>query len=283
MVDQVSVPANVTPRAPSPEASKVAADVTVAPLAGGKVTGIQVNETAPAGGDSRPAWLPEKFKTPEDLASAYRALEQRLGAASHLPAPAAPAQPAPAQGAQPAPGEQPAQPAPAGGDIASELMQEWVRTGNVSPESRKRFTEKTGLQPTFIDNQIAYMQQQNAAASRMASERLGGEGAVSELMDWAKGRLTDGDRAAFNRAVYSGDPALAQMAVDGLAARYEAEVGRSPRLMAGRKPRPHTGIVPFQSAAEWQAQIRDPKYRTDPAFRAQVEDRLKASMELGIL
>ena len=28
----------------------------------------------------RPEWLPEKFNTPEDLASSYQSLEQKLGA-----------------------------------------------------------------------------------------------------------------------------------------------------------------------------------------------------------
>ena len=32
----------------------------------------------------KPEWLPSKFDTPEDLAEAYRQLEQRLGSGEHL-------------------------------------------------------------------------------------------------------------------------------------------------------------------------------------------------------
>ncbi|MGB1921787.1 MAG: hypothetical protein ACPHM2_01060, partial [Alcanivorax sp.] len=33
----------------------------------------------------RPEWLPEKFNTPEDLASSYQSLEQKLGAGQEEP------------------------------------------------------------------------------------------------------------------------------------------------------------------------------------------------------
>lgn len=281
--DRVSLPASAPVSAPAPTAvpdNGLAVNVTT--LSGGKAQRVEATPAAqaPAGGEQRPAWLPEKFKTPEAMAQAYAALEQRMGAVAAVPQAAAPAPQAPAQGQEPAPAT-----APAGaGDLVQRMTQEWASTGQVSPESRKAFQERTGLDPSFIDNQIAHLEAQNARNYELATRRLGGEAAVSELTEWAKSRLSQEDRETFNRAVYSNDPRLAQLAMDGLAARYEAEVGRAPRVMAGRKPVPEAGgLVAFQSAAEWQTARRDPKYKQDPAYRQQVEDRLRLSSRMGIL
>ncbi len=278
MTDRVSV--SSVPAAPAAPATPTPVDVSTRSLPGG-ATGVSVTPTPaqaappapPAAEPARPAWLPSKFKSPEDMASAYGELERRMGAA-------------PTAGAVGMTDAQAAPPsAPAGAqDVVSKLTQEYAQTGSVSPESREAFRKATGLPDTFIDNQIAFMRQQEGQVNAMATQRLGGEGAVRELMEWGAKRLSPDDRQAFNRAAYSGDPAMAQLAIDGLAAKYEAEVGRSPRLMAGRKPQEqYGGVVPFQSAAEWQAARRDPRYKTDEAYRAEVAQRLRAGSELGLV
>lgn len=251
-------------------------------------------EATPAGvpaGDPRPTWLPEKFKSPEDLAQAYGQLEQRLGQLSHMPA-VAPASIAPAAAPSGAPGSNPGgAPAPTAGaqpsafaDIQARMTQEYASTGQVSPELRAEFVSKTGIPEQFVDQQLAYIKHQGSQAQALAVQRLGGEAAVKELTDWAKTRLSPDERAAFNRLVYSGDPASAQLAVDGLAAKYEAEVGRAPRIIAGRRPQDnYGGIVPFQSDHELRMAQRDPRYKEDPAYRDQVMERLNVSMKLGLI
>ena len=299
MVDKVSLPVSgpVTV-APAPADAKPGVNITVQAMPGARpglpaaadVPGagkgpqkITIDreppapESVPAPASDRPTWLPEKFKSPEDLAQAYRALEQRLGG---QPAPVATPEVAPV--AAPEVGQPAA--APQASDLVQKLTQEWAGSGKVSPESRAEFTRRTGLPDTFIDQQISYLQAQNQRVFEQAEKRLGGAGAVAELTEWAKNRLSPEERAAFNRATYSGDAAMSALALDGLAAKYEMEVGRAPKVMAGRKPQPDAGgIVPFQSHADWQAARRDPKYREDPAYRAQVEDRLRVSMKLGLV
>lgn len=51
---------------------------------------VQVADPAPV---ERPAWLPEKFKTPEDLAKSYKELESKLGQPKGPLDPAPPANP----------------------------------------------------------------------------------------------------------------------------------------------------------------------------------------------
>lgn len=295
MTDRVvSADAPVTP-APAP-AADVNIAVSQAPAAGPASAGgsrFKVEATpvsaAPAG-EQRPTWLPEKFKSPEDLAQAYSQLEQRLGQLSHMPAaPAAPAMsvaPAAPTG-QPAPAQTPPpQPAPqaGAGDLVARMTQEYAASGQVSAQLRQEFQQRTGLPESFIDQQVAYLRHQGSQAQSLAVQRLGGEAAVKELTEWARTKLSPEDRAAFNRLVYSGDEAAARIAIDGLAAKYESEVGRSPKIIAGRRPQSdYGGIVPFQSDQEFLAAQKDPRYKTDPGYRDQVFDRLRVAQKLGLI
>jgi hypothetical protein len=154
----------------------------------------------------------------------------------------------------------------------------------VSPETRKAFADATGLPDSYIDQHMAHMRATEQRALDAANRRLGGQAAVQELLTWAGKRLSAEEQAAFNQAVVSDNPGLVQLAVDGLAAKYEMEVGRHPRVIAGRKPQDDMGgIQPFQSNAEWSAARKDPRYKTDPAYRQEVEDRMRLGSELGLL
>lgn len=223
--------------------------------------------TEPAQPSERPDWLPEKFKTPEDLAQAYRQLEQRMGAA------------------EPAPKVEPAQPPPPPGDLTQRMTQEFASTGAVGAALRAEFRNSyPGLPESYIDNQIAYMRAQNQRASEMATRRLGSPEAVQELMTWAGSRLSHEERQAFNRAAHSEDPHMVQLAIDGLAAKYEHENGRPPRIIAGRRPQAELGNTPpFQSNEEWATARKDPRYKTDSAYRQLVADRLAMSQRMGLL
>lgn len=277
MVEKASVPASPPATAPAPEAPTTG-EASTQTLPGGRTTRT---DFVPAGSEvSRPSWLPTKFSTPEAMAQAYGELERKLG----QPSAAAPAATRVGVPDAPSAGPAPAGGPPAAADLVAKMTQEYAQTGAVSPETRQEFVQRTGLADTFVDQQISFMRGREKSVVSLAVTRLGSEGAVQELQDWAGKRLSQTDRQAFNRAVYSGDDAMASLALDGLAAKYEMEVGRSPKVIAGRRPQEQFGgAVAFQSHAEWSVARKDSKYKTDPAYREQVEERLRASMELGLI
>lgn len=261
--------------------------IVTSPQQGGKVVRIAATPAVGGEGEPRPGWLPEKFKSPEELSRAYGELERRMGALSHVPAPAgapvaaAPA-PAPAPVAEPT---APATPAPTSvSDLEARMTQEFASTGVISQKLRQEFTQRTGLRDGFIDQQLAFLEHQDQQARNIATQRLGGAAAVKELTDWARGHLQPAEREAFNSLVYSGDEIKARLAIDGLAAKYEAEVGRAPNIIAGRRPQnDYGGITPFQSEHELHAAMRDKRYREEPAYRQQVADRLQVAQRMGLI
>ena len=206
--------------------------------------------------EERPDWLPQKFKTPEDLAAAYRTLEQKLGQK--------PAEPV---------GDDEAQEAveAAGLDFAS-LEAEYL-SGGLSEESYSRL-EAAGIPKDVVD---AYIAGQEALASQIRYEVLsevGGADTYAEMVDWASQNLSPAEIAAYDNAVESGDLNIVKLAVEGLKARYERAFGSEPRLLNGTVSNSSEG---FRSVEEMKAAMRDPRYRVDPAYRKDVERRVANS------
>jgi hypothetical protein len=215
----------------------------------------------------RPAWLPEKFADAEQLAKAYSELEKRLGS-KEPPAPAPDAANPPRT--EPTPEE--ALAVQRAGLDGNALAEEFLSSGTVSEESYKR-AEAIGLTKEFVDNYVAG---QAALVQRQEAElysEVGGRDEFQRVAAWAKGNLSPREIQALDNATQNQDLALAKIALRGLYARYQAAVGQDPTLVSGDAGSAEAG---FQSTAQVLQAMKDPRYDTDPAYRAQVEKRLQA-------
>jgi hypothetical protein len=72
-----------------------------------------------------------------------------------------------------------------------------------------------------------------------------------------------------------GDPLAMFFAVQALNARYQDAVGYDGELLTGQSPRNTSDV--FRSQAELVAAMSDPRYDKDPAYRADVADKLDRS------
>jgi hypothetical protein len=78
----------------------------------------------------------------------------------------------------------------------------------------------------------------------------------------------------------SGNNASMQMAVRGLQARYVQTNGQPAKLIQGEVIGPSGGV--FRSVAEVVSAMKDPRYSKDPAYRRDLENRLKNSNVFGV-
>lgn len=229
---------------------------------------------------------PDKFegKSREEILAAYRELESKLGGNQT-------AEESSEQNAEQAGTPKPekdmgipeAPQAAENTSILDSLQEAYAQTGEISPELRAEFTKKTGLPDSLIDSHLASVQAVEQANLSAAEQIAGGPEAYAEMVNWASQKLSEQEKMAYNEAVYSDNPAMARMAIEGLKTRFERENGGlQPNLIAGGRP-DYAGVQAFQSEYEWQQARRSEQYKVDPAFRAQVEARLKRSMELGLL
>lgn len=219
----------------------------------------------------RPAHIPEKFWDAEkgevrveDLAKSYAELEKNKGKPAEQP-----------KVADKAPeGEQPdAEKALAdkGLDYDS-FSKEFQDAGELSEDSYKKLSD-AGIPKNMVD---AYIEGQRALATQWTNttyEVAGGQEQYHKMVGWAAENLSHDEKVAFNESI-SGNEAQMKLAVSGLKQKYESTNGKSPSLFGGGNSVAASG---YQSAAQMTADMRDPRYAKDPAFRKQVESRIANS------
>ncbi|WP_369933917.1 capsid assembly protein [Xanthomonas tesorieronis] len=152
------------------------------------------------------------------------------------------------------------------------FTKEFAETGTISAESFASL-EKAGFQKDLVEVYLDGLKARQATYEASIFAPAGGKDGYTKLLQWAGKNLEDADIDAFNSAVTSGDAARAKLAVAGLAA--QAKQG-TPTLLTG-KAGAADGVKPYASRAEVQEAIRNPKYRTDPAYRDAHMARLRVS------
>ena len=227
---------------------------------------IQSDELAdPQPSEERPQWLPEKFKSPEDMAKAYSELESKLG--GNKP---------PADNATPS--DPPADPQAALADKGLQLDQfseEFASKGELSAESYEKLA-KAGFDKNIVDNYIAGQQARASQFEGSIKAEVGGDERYNQMVDWAKANMTPGEIAAYNTAVSSGNADQAKLAALGLSAKFTQAVGSEPSRLLGGGNNANSADI-FESTAQVTKAMADPQYRNDPAYRARVQAKLARS------
>jgi len=211
----------------------------------------------------RPEWLPEKFDSAEAMAEAYKSLEGRMGT-----------EPAEATGDELA---EVAETVGVSTEALTPYAEEYYSTGELAEDSFVAL-EGMGLSRELV---TAFMQGQQAVQSAELNqiyESAGGLEAYQGAMAWAAQNMGPEEIQAYNAQVESGDITAATVAVKGLMARFAqgAPAPSQPALLQSEPAGPG-GTAPYQSLAEVMVDMKDPQYKTDPAFRAKVEARLSNS------
>jgi hypothetical protein len=221
-----------------------------------------------------------KYKTVEELTAAYEALTATATATTESEQ-----LPATTEGTENAEGDPPSKEIPtdesaketvtnAGLDWNA-LNDEYARDGKLSDDTYAALEAK-GLPRSEVDTYIAGKQALADAYDNAVYGTAGGAQEYASLIEWAKTSLTTEEKVAFNEAVTSGDAARAKLAVEALNGRRALKRGVPPgSLLNGRGAA--SGVEPFKSQVEVTEAMRSLRYKKDPAFRAEVTERLRNS------
>ncbi|MCI4664225.1 MAG: hypothetical protein MRY74_05845 [Neomegalonema sp.] len=163
----------------------------------------------------------------------------------------------------------PAAPAASPIDLAA-FEREFCETGEICEASYAKL-ETIGAPRWLVDRHIEGRRAVAETAKREILELVGGADRFEAIKQWAEETLTGPEREAYDEALRSGKE-KAKLAVLGLAAAYGREAGEPPRLVGGGDGQAEGG--PFANADELANAIRDPRYRSDPTYRAEVMARL---------
>jgi len=216
----------------------------------------------------RPEWLPEKFKSPEDMAKAYSALESKLGQPQREEEVSEEVQELVSADAS-----EISEVLGANGIDFDVLQQEYQELGGLSEDAYAAL-EEAGFPEAVVDQWIAGQQAISQQVQTEMFSLVGGQEQYQELVGWAADALPEAEIDAFNATMATQDPNMIRLAIQGLNARYRSEA--APSLLQGGTGPVSTGGK-FESTAELTAAMSDPRYEKDPAYRQQVSDKLARS------
>lgn len=221
--------------------------------------------------ESRPEWLPDKFKTPEDLANAYNNLESKLGANEQT------------QEQEDLPPTEPQEYEEEDSQTSAIISasDEFSEYGQLSEDTYKNL-EASGLSRSLVDSYIEGQQALQASGEAELLSDIGGREAYDQIAEWAAESLSENQIDAYNKALETGTDEQAALALDWIKTKYEEANGVSPSsfIQGGTKG---SGESAFESRAQVLAAMAErdargkKRYEVDPAYREEIQRRLAVS------
>ena len=224
--------------------------------------------------------LAGKYKSTEDLEAAYLSLQKKLGQEEEEVD-----YESSDEGYEEEEGsdEEISENAPAVSLINEASEEYYANDGTLSEETIERFSEMSSQD---LVNAYLEIQQNNPQANPQGIEMsdaqvnsvmnaAGGEANYNRIVEWAASNLDNRSIDAFDSVVDSGNPAAINIAFAGLKSRYEDANGYEGRMLSGKAA--SSGGDLYRSQAELVAAMSDPRYDSDPAYRADVIEKLELS------
>ena len=226
-----------------------------------------------------------KFKSAEDLEKAYLELQKKLGQKEDESAPIDDDSGLDSGPDDSAPEEEEQSPVSKQVDFLKEASDEYYSNDNeLKPETIQKLKEMPSeeLIEAYLElqknNPVAKAQPLSDDAAKTIVDSVGGQDAYNDTLAWAADNLKPEEVAAYDNVVNSGNKDAIFFAVQALNQRYKDSVGFEGQQISGRAPK--STIKGFRSNAELANAISDPRYRNDPAYRYDIEQKLAASGDL---
>jgi hypothetical protein len=219
----------------------------------------------------RPDWLPEKFKSPEDMAQAYSELEKKMGQGTNEEQPAETTEDneGDVQDDKPDDNEN----ADYNAAVVDASKEFFENDGQLSEETYEKLA-KAGLPKELVDSYAAG--QQALLQSEEGEIKSVANGQFDAMAEWANDNLEQEEINAFDDIVTTGTKEQAKFAVKSLYDRYTQANGSSPKLVQGAVTGGST--MPFKSMQELARAQSDPRYKSgDKAYHEEIDRRLSVS------
>ena len=224
--------------------------------------------------------LAGKYKNAEDLEQAYLSLQKKLGQKDEETDYEESDE---GYAEEEETDEEVSDDAPAVSLINEASEEYYANDGQLSEETISKFSEMSSQD---LVNAYLEIQANNPQAAQQSVEMsdaqvnsvqnaAGGEANYNRVIEWAASNLNDASINAFDSVIDSGNPAAINIAFQGLQAQYNEANGYEGRMLSGKAASSKGDI--FRSQAELVAAMGDPRYDTDPAYRADVVQKLEQS------
>lgn len=159
----------------------------------------------------------------------------------------------------------------------NKLQDEWEQYGDITAETREALAQQgitKEILDGYIEGRIAIVQKQMDEIA----ESIGGKDEFEAIRNWAIANLTEDEKKAIDKVH---EPILIKGILRDLKARMHDSDGYLPKQVQGDGSTTSADL--FQSMAEVQEAIRNPKYAKDEVYRAKVAQKITASREAGLI
>lgn len=218
-----------------------------------------------------------KFKSAEDLEKAYKELEKKLGQKEEDSSDEDVEETEAVE-------EESVEAVSETAKFIQEASEEYFSNSNqLKPETVQKLKELPSEQliDAYLELQKNVQPTQQVLTDADADaivKAVGGKDAYNETLAWAADNLTPAEVAAYDNVVNSGNKDAIFFAVQALNQRYQDAVGFEGKRVSGKSVK--NTVKGFRSQAELARAISDPRYRNDPAYRFDIEEKLAASGDL---
>ena len=226
--------------------------------------------------------LAGKYKSAEELESAYLSLQKKLGQTEEEEEVDYESSD---EGYEEEEGsdEEVSEYAPAVSLITEASEEYYANDGQLSEETIESFSQMSSqdLVNAYLEIQANNPQaptprlELSEAQVNQVQNACGGEANYNTVVDWAASNLTDEAINAFDSVVDSGNPMAISIAFKGLQNEYNEANGYEGRMLQGRAA--SSAGETFRSQAELVSAMGDPRYDTDEAYRDDVLKKLDNS------
>ena len=136
--------------------------------------------------------------------------------------------------------------------------------------------EAAGIPKATVDQ---YIQGQQALVSQAQTEAYSltdGKEGYEAMSGWAKANLSEAELSNYNTQVNSPNSKIREQAIRGLHSQFASDSGDGKALVHGSGTQ-SSSTGGFGSRAQMIAAMQDSKYQSDPAYRAEVENKVSNS------
>ena len=227
--------------------------------------------------------LAGKYKSAEELESAYLSLQKKLGQTEEEEEEVDYESSDEGYEEEEGSDEEVSEYAPAVNLITEASEEYYANDGQLSEETIESFSQMSSqdLVNAYLEIQANNPQaptqgvELSEAQVNSVQNACGGEANYNRVVDWAASNLTDEAINAFDSVVDSGNPMAISIAFKGLQNEYNEANGYEGRMLQGRAA--SSAGETFRSQAELVSAMGDPRYDTDEAYRDDVLRKLDAS------
>lgn len=153
---------------------------------------------------------------------------------------------------------------------------EFRQSGSFSEDTIEKFS-KAGISKDELDIYGLGLKAKMDADTNNVLDYVGGKEVFNQLKNWAASNLSDAELSAYGDAYASGNMDRVKVLLSGMKSQYEAANGTSFKPTDASSASGNAAPESFKSTYEMTQAIASPQYANDPAYRQAVEQKIRNS------